>query len=595
MIRKSNLLASLILSGAMAFSGCTLPKMVKMAKKQETTVTPNPLEVHADQVNYSMSAVLPVKMLKKKTTYTLANAYKYGDKKVDVGTVEFAAADFPNAKKEQPRKEQSFSFPYSEEMNRGELVVQGTAAKGKKSKTTPEMAVAQGIITTSRLVKDANVVAYAETGYNPEPEFEPVDVAFFFPQGSAQLRTAETRSTRGKFLDAFIGEKNVTKTVTVTGTHSPEGAERVNSRLSENRAQAIEKYYRGKMKTYQYREQADSIEFVIKPIIEDWAMLRDTLAGTDVLTEEQESQILSVIDGEGSFEEKEDQLHKLPFYRKLLTQVYPKLRTAQTEILTLQEKKPDSEISVLAKQMAAGTADTSALNTEELAWAATLTPDVNEKITIYEVAVKKNDSWQAHNDLAAAHLELARRENDEAKKTQLADMAITHLQMAKNKQETAEVYNNMAVAYTMKGMKNEAMEAINKASSMTGGDEVTKSINAAKGVMQIKQAKYDEAVNTLSQAGDDVDVLYNKGLAQVLAKQYDAAIATLTEAAGKENADPLVHYVHAIAAAKAKNESAMLEALGKAIAAKSDLRAKALQDLEFAAYANSESFKNAIK
>jgi tetratricopeptide (TPR) repeat protein len=139
------------------------------------------------------------------------------------------------------------------------------------------------------------------------------------------------------------------------------------------------------------------------------------------------------------------------------------------------------------------------------------------------------------------------------------------------------------------------MEAINKASSMTGGDEVTKSINAAKGVMQIKEAKYNEAVNTLSQAGDDVDVLYNKGLAQVLAKQYDAAIATLTEAGGKENADPMVHYVHAIAAARAKNESAVLSALGKAIAANGDLRAKALQDLEFAAYANSESFKNAVK
>jgi tetratricopeptide (TPR) repeat protein len=569
--------------------------MVKMSKDQEMKVTPNPLEVHADEVKFDVTGTLPVKMLKKKTTYTADVDYKYGDKKTDVGNLEYAAADFPNAKKEQPKLDKNFSFPYQEGMERGELVVQGTAAKGKKSKTTPEMPIAKGIITTSKLVKEADLVAYAESGYNPNPEFEPVDVAFFFPQGSAQLRTSETRSTRGKFLDAFIQEKNVTKTVTITGTHSPEGAERVNSRLSENRAEAIEKFYRGKMRSYNYKQKADSVEFVLKPIIQDWQQLKDTLAATDILNEEQEQQILTVIDGSGDFETKEDELHKLPHYRTLLNQVYPKLRTAQTEMLTLMEKKPDNEIAVLAKQMAEGRADTSALNEKELAYAATLTPDLNEKKGIYEAYVKKTDNWQSHNDLGAVHLELAKKETDQSRKTQLADMAITHLEMARNKQESAEVYNNLAVAYSMKGMRKEAMEAINKASQQTGNEEVTKAINAAKGVMQIRSANYSEAVNTLSQAGDDVNVLYNKGLAQVLAKQYDAALGTLNEAAAKEGADAMTHYVTAIAAARAKNESAMLDALKKAITGSSDLRTKAMQDLEFDAYANSESFKNALK
>jgi tetratricopeptide (TPR) repeat protein len=569
--------------------------MVKMAKNQEMKVTPNPLEVHADEVKFDVNGTLPAKMLKKKTTYTADVDYKYGDKKTDVGSLDYAAADFPNAKKEQPKLNKSFSFPYQEGMERGELVVQGTAAKGKKSKTTAEMPIAKGIITTSKLVKDADLVAYAESGYNPNPEFEPTDVAFFFPQGSAQLRTSETRSKRGKFLDAFIGEKNVTKTVTITGTHSPEGAERVNSRLSENRAQAIEKYYRGKMKSYNYKKQADSVEFVLKPVIQDWQQLKDTLAATDILSEDQEQQIVSVIDGGGDFEQKEDQLHKMPFYRTLLNQVYPKLRTAQTEILTLMEKKPDNEIAVLAKQMSEGRADTSALNAKELAYAATLTPDVNEKKGIYEAYVKKTDNWQSHNDLGAVHLDLAKKENDQSRKTQLVDMAITHLEMARNKQESAEVYNNLAVAYSMKGMRKEAMEAINKASQQTGNEDVTRAINAAKGVMQIRSANYSEAINTLSQAGDDANVLYNKGLAQVLAKQYDAAMGTLNEAAAKEGADPMTHYVRAIAAARAKNESVMLESLQKAVGGNSQVRTRAMQDLEFEAYANSESFKNAIK
>jgi hypothetical protein len=48
--------------------------------------------------------------------------------------------------------------------------------------------------------------------------------------------------------------KNVTRTVTITGTHSPEGAERINTKLSEERAAAIEKFYRAQMKKYDYQQ-----------------------------------------------------------------------------------------------------------------------------------------------------------------------------------------------------------------------------------------------------------------------------------------------------------------------------------------------------
>ncbi len=599
MIPNGKLLPAVMLSGMIVLSGgCTLNKMVKLAKKQELTVTPNPLEVHADQVKFNMTATLPVKMLKKKTTYTGNVGYKYGDKRDDVGQVVFNAADYPNAKKEQPKITKDFSFAYQDAMRKGELVMQGTAAKGKKSKTTPEVTVAPGIITTSRLYKEPNLVAYAETGYTTEPEYEPTNVAFFFPQGSAQLQTSETRSKRGKFFDNFIAEKNVTKTVTITGTHSPEGAERVNSKLSENRAEAIQKYYRNKMKVYNYKNAADSVEFVLKPVIQDWAQLKDTLATTTLLTEEQKTEVLGIIDAGGEFEEQEDQLHRLSYYRTLLNQVYPKLRTAQTEILTLIPKKPDSELSVLARQMAEGRADSAnMLNEKEILHAATLTPDLEEKAGIYQAAMKQfgEESWKPHNDYAAVQLEMAKKANDPAKKTQLADEALNHLQMAVKLQETAEVYNNMAVAYTMKGDREQAMQALTKAAGMTGGEQVTKMINAAKGVQQIRAAQYSEAVSTLSQAGDTSVVLYNRGLAQILADQADAAMTTLTEATSKDANDGDAFYLMAIAAARAKNEQAVMTNLQQAIQKNADLRARAIDDLEFRAYTTSEAFKNAIR
>ena len=110
MTQMRRLIFAVVLFGTMTFTGCALQKMVKMAKKQETTVTPNPLEVHADTVNVDMSAVLPVKMLKKGKVYTVNTFYKYGEQEVALETVEFKAADYPNNAKEQPRKSEDFSF-----------------------------------------------------------------------------------------------------------------------------------------------------------------------------------------------------------------------------------------------------------------------------------------------------------------------------------------------------------------------------------------------------------------------------------------------------------------------------------------------------
>ena len=45
---------SLVIVGALTFTGCTLPQMVKMAKEQQLTVNPNPLEVHKDTVVFDM-------------------------------------------------------------------------------------------------------------------------------------------------------------------------------------------------------------------------------------------------------------------------------------------------------------------------------------------------------------------------------------------------------------------------------------------------------------------------------------------------------------------------------------------------------------
>lgn len=180
------------------------------------------------------------------------------------------------------------------------------------------MPVAPGVITTSKLVEAVYAPAYADHGYNNQEELIPTRVNFYFVQGSSALRYSERQSDRGKKLDAFIADKNVTRTVTITGTHSPEGAERINSRLSKDRAESIQSFYQREMKKYDYAGMADSINFITKDVVEDWSIFKDSLATYEGVTSEEKSAILDVVNGPGSYEDKEDKLHALPTYKKNL-------------------------------------------------------------------------------------------------------------------------------------------------------------------------------------------------------------------------------------------------------------------------------------
>jgi hypothetical protein len=184
LIRKSTL--SYLLIGFVMF-GCALPKMVKMSKDQQLTATPNPLEVHGDSVAFDISAILPVKMLKKNKIYTVNTSYKYADQKIDLQSIEFKQTDFPTGNTEQPKAQKHYSFFYKPEIGNGDLVVTGTASNATKTKTksTAELPIAKGLIRTSRLVKDINYIAYADHGYNNKEELTPLVVNFFFEQGQS--------------------------------------------------------------------------------------------------------------------------------------------------------------------------------------------------------------------------------------------------------------------------------------------------------------------------------------------------------------------------------------------------------------------------
>ena len=590
-----------VLLGTMTFSGCALNKMMQAAEEQAIDVTPNPLELHGEEVAFTVDFQLPSKMLKDGITYTVNPYYTYGDKEIALDAVDFTKADFPNSDTEPVRSTQEFTFNYEDDMNvKGELVMKGTATieKNGKSASTDRKTYATGIITTSQMVMPSYYAAYADHGYNNKEELVPTKVNFYFDQGRSVLKSSELRSDRGQKFNAFIADKNVTRTVTITGTHSPEGSERINSNLSEDRAKAIENYYKRQMRRYDYKGMADSIKFILKPVIEDWTDFKKALAEYSGITDAQKSNYTQIVNGSGSFEEKEDKLQKLSTYKKVFKDIYPDLRAAKTEVLTVKEKKSDAEISVLAKQVASEEASADTLSLEELMYAASMTPSLGEKASLLKAATKKNDdSPVAHNNYGAVHLELA-MDAEGSEMTTLVEQAITQFEISNKKSENAEAYANLATAYTMQGNYQKAYDASTKANEMSLSSENERGLMGVKGALEIMMGDYSEASTSLKNTSDSEVNMFNKGLALLLQGNFENAVSTFEEVAGKTSGKGVhakSHYLAAVASARLGKESDVISHLGDAVSADADLKTKALNDLEFSNFSANENFRNALK
>lgn len=580
-------------------TGCTLSQMIKMSKDQKLTVTPSPLEVHGDSVKFSISAALPVKMLKKNKVYTVNTFYKAGEaNKLALGDLQFKSEDYPNAKTEQPTLTKNFSFPFQPNLTPGDLYVAGIASTlNGKSKSSPELPIAKGIITTSRLVKDYYYVAYAAHGYNGREELEPVNLSFYFDKGKSKLKTNDTKGSTGKFFQQFLANKSVTRTVTIVGSHSPEGAELVNSKLSEDRAKVVETYYKENMLKYNTKGAVDSINFVLKAKVQEWDDFKAAIDTAPKLSADQKAEILAVVDGtEGDFRSKEKQLQKLKSYKILLKEVYPKLRTSRTELLVVKKKKTDAEIALLSKGVSTGSVINDTLTDEELAYSATLTPDLKEKEGIYLAATKKNDSWVAHNNLAAVQLETAKKSINADEKKKLVESALLHLEIARTKNENAaEVQANIGTAYLLQGELLKAKEALSKAAQWSKTEDNTAGVNGVVGTLQVKSGDYNGAIASLSKATDAPEVKYNYALANLLNKNFDAAKAAFAEAQNADQNNAWAYYAAAVVGARTNNIQDLTTNLAKAVQLDNSLKAKALADLEFRDFVANEAFKNVLK
>ncbi|HLW18954.1 MAG TPA: hypothetical protein VKX33_01450 [Cyclobacteriaceae bacterium] len=597
----------LVVVGSMVlFSSCSLQSVIKKSANQQVSVDPAPLELHGDSVKFTVNAQLPPNMMKKKVTYSLIPEYQYAGTAYPLGDSITFDGDEIN-RKEASQQEVSFSFPYREEMSNGELNFVGVAShkKSGKSLSTPKAMLTTGVATTPKLVRIGQFSAdevitpigyYMDHGYADQDELQPVEVEFFFEQGSARLRPSEVNSERGKFLKAFIASENVTRTVTITGTHSPEGSERVNRDLSKNRAEVIEKFYRGEMQPYDYRDESDSIQFIILPVVDDWSDFRLLLADYDKITPEQKEEYHTIIYGDGDFDAKEKKMQQLSTYKTVFNDLYPKLRIAKTEILTTKDKKSEAEISLLAGRIVRGAAADTSLTEEEIAFAAHVTPGLAEKTAIYEAQASVYNSALAHNNLGVAYLNQANRALNAPEKNTLLAKARSSFEKVNAEEENAYAYHNLGHVHLLMGDYASAYEAFYKVTALAEDNNELKSANEASlGAVNILTGDYKLAGLHLNNAPENEVNLFNKGLAFLLAEDYRNAINAFEESAIVNKDYGYGFYGLALVGAKTGDETLLYENLKKAVQSNGFLKKRAPLDQEFKAFADKPAFREAIR
>lgn len=649
-------------------SGCALSRMIRLSADQKITVKPNPLELHGNELAYEVVADLPPKILPKGKVYTLKLAYVTDNERIDIGAMvletvrrnrlsrkeqptneaESLVVDGESTRLSQPndnnpylRAAKRFTLDYTPDFSRGVIEVQSVASNpiNQASKSSDWVVWGKGALLSSELIQPVIGLSYAAHGYIEGEELLPHDIDFFFEQSSARLRRSETQSERAALFTAFLSEQNVVRKVSIVGSHSPEGTERINTSLAAERAQAIADWYKTQMERYDYQNVSDSVIFESQEQVLNWTPLREKVRVHEALSEEEKASWLAVINGRGEFEDKEKRLQELPTYRRVFDEVYPQLRTAKTHLLVVKKKRTKEEIAALSRQLGvqaralqtesassnessdsqqtaandapdAQVADAQAdteepnapddsatagegeeeeppLSNEELLYGATLTPVLDEKESIYEAAIQQQDTWISHNNLGCVYLEQAQVASG-VERQALIDRAVVQFELAANLQQEpiAEVTTNLSIAYLLQGSNAQAYDQLVLALTQNPNEELTRRIHSAKGTLEAQKGAYQEAVTSLSAAEDKVVVLLNLGIVHLLRKEYTQAQNVLNSALSKGENHAYVHYALAVLGARTNKRNTVQTHLTAAVAALPSLKERAVLDLEFENYAD---------
>ena len=561
---KKGLFFSLI-AAVVVLASCnkTLPE------PDQITVNPNPLEKVGRKVNADITGTFPQKKFAKKGVLVVTPVLKYGDGQEALGEpVTYVGEKAKeNGKtvnyKEGGKYSQKVSYDYVPEMRKCELYLRFEAKVGKKEIEIPDLKIADGLVATSELAeaKDNKTATTPDKFQRVIQEMTEADIKFLIQ--SAELRSSEQKSESVKALQAAIkdakeAERKEINKIEVAGYASPDGAQDLNEKLAQNRQKAAANFLKKDLKKNKLNNEIES-----NITAEDWEGFQKAMENSNM---QDKDLVLRVLSMYSDPEEREAQIKNLSsVYGIIADEILPALRRSRLILTTDLIGKSDDEIRELAKNQP------DQLSVEELLYAATLTEDKAEKMTIYQKAADQYNDFRAWNSLGQLYFEDGN----------IAEARRCYTKALEIEPNDPDVNYNAGIAAMADGDLEKAEEYFGKAAGTKGN------LDAALGTLYTQKGDYAAAKNAYGETPSN-----NAAVQQILNEDYAGAAKTL-DAVKEPNATTA--YLKAVVGARTNDKDAVFANLKSAIEQDAKLKARAAEDIEFAKFAEEAEFQALVK
>ncbi len=564
---NSNLLRTIGagLSVAMLLTGCDgLGKMLKKQKDIKYTVTPNPVEMHGDTVQFSVNGKFNPKLFQKKVTLTVTPVIKYeggekalkpvilvGEKATGSGQkISFSSGGTFNYTSEK--------FGFERAMRNATVELRAEGQVKSKKKSFDPVQIADGTMATSLLVRNDEKGIMAKDAFvKVVPANQSTHIYYLINQSN--VRPAEMKTEEMKAINDFIA-KNLGsiwyefKGISVSAYASPDGETDKNENLAKDRAKSgseamMAEFKKNKDKAVTFGKSKE--QFIVGTTMEDWEGFKSLMQQSSMADKDLVLRVLSMYSDANQRRKEIKNLSKT--YTELADKILPKLRRSEITVNVDKKSRTDEMLSRLS------VSNPDSLSVEELLYAATLTNDINTKAQIYRAAEKQYGSdWRTSNNLGC----ILMMQN----KVSEAGEAFARAAKAGGSSQSA-VNNNMGAIEAKNGNLSKAMEYYSKA----GGSAET---NYNKGIIEVRYGKYADAVSDFGSYNG-----HNKALAQLMSGGASSVSQTIDGSSEKDMA--YSHYLKAVAYARQGNASEAINSLKSAIEKDNSYKAYAKDDAEF--------------
>ena len=555
--------------------------MAKMAEQVQWDITPKVLEMHGDSIEVEVSATFPQKYFIATATLELTPVLKY-----EGGEKAFASKTVQGEKVQENNEVVPFAqgktikwkskIAFDEAMRKSELVLNGKASMKGKSVDVPFGKKADGVMSTALLLDyKAMTIGAADKFQRVTNDSKGATLFFVINKADIQnkeLKKDEVAALKQFLADAANNERIEVKGVEISAFASPDGEESLNDKLAANRMKNSDSFFKKELK--KAKLNADASVYKTTSLAEDWDGFKTLMQESDIQDKELILRVLSMY-SDPVVREKEIK-NISAAYEEIADKILPQLRRSKLSVNIAVIGHSDEELKAMVA------ANDEKLTIEEMLYAATLTEDNNEKLSIYQKAADKfPEDWRAINNVGHINYKLGKVAEAKAafEKAKGIDASNT------------VVLNNLGACALADGDVAAAKEFFSAAAG--AGDEV--SYNQA--IILTKKGEYENALNLYQSSKLNT---FNWALCKYLnyfntknGDVFDATLGILNKIEDQDNAK--VPYLKAVIAARKQDKDLLINSLKVAVEKDASLGAYAAKDIEFAQYAEDADFKNIAK